>query len=136
MTNVCPGAVWPSISPINEINGDAVAAPFGLGEGQGQGQEKESEQAADPVRGIPGPPEPHEEMRAPRVARRPILPTKAEIAEHFPLHLNFRSWCAHCVAGKARMAPHVVQPADREKFGVTVHMDYAFMTAEDAEETS
>ena len=33
------------------------------------------------------------------------------------------------------MAPHVVQPADREKFGVTVHMDYAFMTAEDADES-
>ena len=41
MTNVCPGAVWPSISPISEINGDAVAAPVGLGEGQEQGQDKE-----------------------------------------------------------------------------------------------
>ena len=33
------------------------------------------------------------------------------------------------------MAPHLVQPVDRERLGVTVHMDYAFMTAEDAEET-
>ena len=72
-------------------------------------------------------------MRAPRVARRPVLPTKAEIAEHFPLHLNFRSWCEHCMAGKSRIAQHVVQPSDRERLGITVHMDYAFMVPEEAE---
>ena len=32
------------------------------------------------------------------------------------------------------MAQHVVQPSDRERLGITVHMDYAFMTAEEAEE--
>ena len=64
-----------------------------------------------------------------------MLPTKAGIDEHFPLHLNYRSWCPHCVAGKARLAQHMVQPSDRERLGVTVHMDYAFMTAEEAEET-
>ena len=32
-----------------------------------------------------------------RIARRPLLTTKAEIVEHYPLHLNFRTWCAHCV---------------------------------------
>ena len=73
-------------------------------------------------------------MRPPRVARRPILPTKAEIEEYFPLHLNFRSWCEHCGAGKSRLAQHVVQPSDRERLGATVNMDYAFMTTEEAEE--
>ena len=29
----------------------------------------------------------------PRVGLRPVQPTKAEIAEHYPLHLNYRSWC-------------------------------------------
>ena len=67
--------------------------------------------------------------------RRPVLPTKAEVEEHFPLHLNFRSWCEHCVAGKARLAQHIVQPSDRERLGVTIHMDYAFTTAEEAEES-
>ena len=43
---------------------------------------------------------PEYEVRKPRIARRPLLPTKAEIDEHYPLHLNYRSWCAHCVAGK------------------------------------
>ena len=32
------------------------------------------------------------------------------------------------------MAPHVVQPADRERLGVTIHMDYAFMTTRANEE--
>ena len=67
--------------------------------------------------------------------RRPVLPTKAEVEEHFPLHLNFRSWCEDCVAGKARLAQHIVQTSDRERLGVTIHMDYAFMTAEEAEES-
>ena len=30
-----------------------------------------------------------------RIARRPVLPTKAEIDEHYPFHLNYRSLCAH-----------------------------------------
>ena len=34
-----------------------------------------------------------EEMRKPKVGRRPVLPTKAEVEEHFPLHLQYRSWC-------------------------------------------
>ena len=91
MTNVRPCAVWPSISPISEIHGDAVATPIGLGERQGQGQDRGNGHVINPVQDIPGPPEPHAEMRVPRVARRPILPTKADIAEHFPLHLNYRS---------------------------------------------
>ena len=32
------------------------------------------------------------EMRRPRLGRRPMLPTKAEVLEHYPLHLNYRSW--------------------------------------------
>ena len=126
---MCPGAAWPSISPISEVHGDAVASPSiereELQEGREEGQD---------LREVPAPPEAHIEVRPPRVARRPVLPTKADIAEHFPLHLQYRSWCKHCVAGKARLAQHVVQPGDRERLGVTVHMDYAFMTAEEAEE--
>ena len=45
-----------------------------------------------------------EEMRRPRVGRRSMLPTKAEINEHLPLHPNYRSWCKHCRAGNARLA--------------------------------
>ena len=125
-------ASWPSISPLSADAEVAEATPAILRDELDDGRREDDQ---EPVREIHGPPDPHSEVRAPRVARRPNLPTKADIEEHFPLHLNFRSWCEHCVAGKARLAQHIVQPSDRERLGVTVHMDYAFMTPEEAEET-
>ena len=32
------------------------------------------------------------------------------------------------------MTQHIVEASDRERLGVTVHMDYAFMTPEEKEE--
>ena len=55
------------------------------------------------------------------------MPTKAEMEEHYPLHLHDRSWCLRCGAGKARLAPHLCEPSDREKIGITVQSDYAFL---------
>ena len=116
MTNIHRD-VWPSISLISANNGVAEATPVivpdELGEEGREGQDRE------PVHEDHEPPEPHAEVRAPRVARRPNLPTKAEIDDHYPLHLNYRSWCEHCVAGKARIAQHLVEPGDRERLGVT-----------------
>ena len=40
-----------------------------------------------------------EECRVPVVIPRPIAPTKAQLDEHFPLHLHYRSWCKACVFG-------------------------------------
>ena len=119
-------ASWPSISPLSADAEVAEATPAIL---RGELDDGRREDDQVPVREIHGPPDPHSEVRAPRVARRPNLPTKADIEEHFPLHLNFRSWCEHCVAGKARLAQHIVQPSDRARLGITVHMDYAFMTS-------
>ena len=73
-------------------------------------------------------------MRKPRVGRRPILPTKAEVEEHYPLHLHYRSWCRECSAGKGRLTPHLVEPPDMEKAGVTFSADYTPMSSEEAEE--
>ena len=56
-----------------------------------------------------------EEATRPKVARRPVLPTKAEIDEHFPLHLHYRDWSRHCVHGKAKLAPHLVEAIGRQK---------------------
>ena len=73
-------------------------------------------------------------MRKPRVGRRPILPTKAEVEDHYPLHLHYGDWCSDCRAGKGRLAPHLVELPNREKLGVTFSADYAFMGLEEAEE--
>ena len=56
---------------------------------------------------------PEYEVRKHKTARRPLLPTKAEIEEHDPLHFNYRSWCGHCVAGKARSNQHVQSQEER-----------------------
>ena len=73
-----------------------------------------------------------EENRAiiPRVARRPVAPTKAELEEHFPLHLEYREWCEHCVAGKGMSAQHRQHIGEKEELGFTIDVDYAFMTPE------
>ena len=119
-----------SISPVSNANiGDAAAPP--VEEHDELGEDRERAKELEPVQEVP---EPHVEVRKPRVGRRPLLPTKADIDEHFPLHLNFRSWCVHCRAGKSRLAQHVVEAGDRERLGVTVMMDYAFLGAEEAEE--
>ena len=73
-------------------------------------------------------------MRKPKVSRRPVLPTKAEVDEHVPLHLHYRSWCRRCRAGRCGLAPHLVEPPDREKLGVIFSADSAFMGSEEAEE--
>ena len=100
-------------------------------------EEKDKEEDRDVAESnvVEPPPEaPEGEMRQPRLGRRPVLPTKAEVEEHFPLHLNYRSWCKHCVAGKAILAQHKAAEPDRERLGVTWNADYAFMGAEEAEE--
>ena len=48
--------------------------------------------------------ETEEEMRKPRVGLRPVQPTRAEVAEHYLLHLNYGVTTSR--AGKARLAPH------------------------------
>ena len=46
------------------------------------------------------------ETRKPQVARRPYTPTKAELESHLPLHLEYRSWCPHCRAGRGISMQH------------------------------
>ena len=74
------------------------------------------------------------EVRKPRIGRRPALPTEADVAEHVPLHSNYRSWCARCLAGEARLAPHICEPANHEKLGITLSADFAFVGSEAVEE--
>ena len=92
---------------------DVVAPPHGAADHDGE---------EDDVPGGAG----DEEMRKPKIGRRPMLPTRAEVDEHDPLHLHYRSWCRHCRAGKARLTLYRVETADRERLGITFSADYAF----------
>ena len=82
MTTV-PRNVRPSISPMSANKGVAEATPVIVPDELEEGREG---QDRDPVHDDHEPPEAHSEVRAPRVARRPNLPTKAGIEEHYPLH--------------------------------------------------
>ena len=75
-----------------------------------------------------------DETRKPQIARRPYTPTAAEVEAHLPLHLEYRSWCRHCVAGRGVATQHRQCSGDRHELGVTVSLVYRFMTAEEAED--
>ena len=53
-------------------------------------------------------------------------PTQGEIDEHNLNHANFRSWCPHCVKGRANSFPHT-QHINRTADTPIVSIDYAFM---------
>ena len=76
--------------------------------------------------------ESQEEIRKPQIARRPYTPTAAEVEAHLPLHLECRSWCPHCVAGKGIATRHRKNTGEITELGVTLSLDYCFMTAEEA----
>ena len=40
-----------------------------------------------------------DEGRAPRIQKKPMAPTKAEVEEHEVTHFPPRAWCKHCMAG-------------------------------------
>ena len=73
-------------------------------------------------------------IRRPRICRRPLAPTKAEVEEHNRTHAEYRSWCPHCVRGKSVAMHHRRGDPDEEKLGVTISIDYAFKSAEEAED--
>ena len=75
-----------------------------------------------------------DEVRKPNPAARPYTPTKAEVYEHEVTHLPYRTWCKHCVKGRGVSTPHR-QGKKEEKIGITISIDYCFMSGEmDAEE--
>ena len=121
-------AIGSSISPVTNRDVEQQQA---LDQDKELAQEGEKEK--EPGDGTPAPAH-DEEVRQPRLGRRPMAPTKAEIEEHYPLHLNYRSWCEHCRAGKARQSQHMVETQEKERLGVTFNADYAFHVPEEREE--
>ena len=77
-----------------------------------------------------------EDVRKPRVGRRTLMNTKVKIAGNDPLHLKYKSGCAHCRAGKARLAPHLCELVDREEIGIAAKSDYAFTGSEESDENT
>lgn len=55
----------------------------------------------------------------------PMKPTAQEVEEHSISHVPYRSWCEHCVRGKARTAGHPSSSGEKMvERRPTVAMDY------------
>ena len=77
-----------------------------------------------------------EEFRKPKVGRIPTAPTKRELAEHLPLHVPYKAWCPICVAGEGiHNQARKSTESKEDKLGVTISMDYCFLTTEGEAET-
>ena len=50
--------------------------------------------------------------RDPKVARRPVMPTKAMVLAHELHHADYRDWCDHCRAGKGVAHKHKTSEND------------------------
>ena len=55
----------------------------------------------------------------------PLLPSAREISDHQLSHLPYRSWCPHCVKGRAKEMGHQRLPKT-ERGLAEFHLDYCF----------
>ena len=62
----------------------------------------------------------------PKVATTTMRPSKKEVEEHMATHIPFRSWCAHCVAGKGKSNPHP-REVNKDREVPEVSLDYMYM---------
>ena len=71
-----------------------------------------------------------EENEARKVLPTTVLPSQAEIDEHWLDHLPCRSWCGTCVSGRGRERPHLRTHGKRKI--PTLAFDYCFLSKEGA----
>ena len=67
-----------------------------------------------------------EDARKPNVASCPREPIRQERMEHEITHLPYRSWCPHCVRGKAKEEAHNRRNSEEDREGrvLSISMDY------------
>ena len=64
-----------------------------------------------------------------RGAKTPVKPSRQEVQDHNRCHIPFRTWCAHCMRGKAKASPHSGN-RNTEHGKPIVAIDYAFLGIE------
>ena len=108
-----------------------ISQKVGNGEASASGSTVAGGEAADGETG---------QARRPKVPVDPGRPTLKEIEEHNCLHWPFRSWCPHCVRGKAVTAPHprkydeVVKDGLEDTGITTLSLDYCFVSGSNEDE--
>ena len=103
MTLVKPVPVRPNILDIEEgcgggqaVGADASSPAVGSHVG-GRDHKAEEQREGDAVLVDDQDGEEEYGDRRQKVGRQPDAPTKADRDAHFPLHINYRSWCFDCV---------------------------------------
>ena len=66
------------------------------------------------------------------VPKPPTAPSHHELDEHEATgHVQYRSWCAHCVRARATVNPHYKAPPKDENAVPSILFDYLFMGEDD-----
>ena len=65
-------------------------------------------------------------VQVPRGLPAPPQPSKEEKARHDLTHINYRSWCPHCVVGRRNNTPHRTSQSGRRNLPVFC-ADYCFI---------
>ena len=68
-----------------------------------------------------------------RVVAGPASPSRSEYENHVVTHWPYRSWCAHCVRGRAVASQHRKLPKDGESLIPLISLDYTHMGTNDEE---
>eukprot|EP00959_Pyramimonas_sp_CCMP1952_P277367 5798678-Pyramimonas_sp.AAC.1 len=56
-----------------------------------------------------------------------MRPSKEEVEAHNTIHLRYRSWCPHCVRGKARRRNHRRRKREGNGNVPVISMDYMWL---------
>ena len=75
-----------------------------------------------------------EESQKVKTLPSPSPPSRQEMLEHNITHWPFRSWCNHCIAGKAKANKHSPTGGMSQSEVPVVSMDYAFKGDKSIEE--
>ena len=143
------GKVVEAVRPMSEESGrvggqtEVKSTIFGIsgrdqqgGNALSQGEDEPDLGEGDPKESVQDEgKEDGEEQRQPKMPKVPKGPTKKERQEHEALHIQYRSWCRHCVRGRARNKHHMRQgqgeQQEKEQETTRISMDYFFMSEED-----
>ena len=106
------GGVNGAVNADNIGDGDVIAIPEAVG------SDDEASEAG---------------LVRPRLLTAPEPPSKQEMYEHAMCHRPYRTWCPHCVKGKAKAQYHKAREEDEEEEEEEtqvpiVGVDYAFLT--------
>ena len=131
--------VRPPIYDVGEGNGEESVVGTGTGEAalSGHAGHQEPREEVEGEDGDGGAVRVDEESygeRKPKAAKQPEVPTKAERDSHYPLHINYRSWCYDCVRGRSIGKQHRRREAYDESMGIVVSIDYCFKLPEELED--